>query len=305
MSKHHRRSTMVACEACGRGHDATGSICRSCLAELRRLLVDLPAYWSDVDTVRAGQTRYAAANTGSPTRGRGEAPLGMDLRFAADGYGTRVLHTVRNTLVGWVRIGVEEHPEWGWPADTVPAMCGWLHTHAGWLRSSEHGPLALTELSAAVTSLRSLVDRPADRWYAGACGATLDDGSTCRYELRPRKPEGSLRCAACGTVHDIAARRRLLLDEARDRALPASDLARAIVWLGEYHAAAERLEDRIRAWVKRDRLFAWSHEVRVGFDGRMSKRPCYRVADVLHLLTEDAENATRRAGKSGARRRTA
>jgi hypothetical protein len=101
-----------------------------------------------------------------------------------------------------------------------------------------------------------------------------------------------LRCHACGTLHDIAARREQLLEDAQTRDLRAADLARALCWLQVWDGESYRLAARIRKWAERGRLLPMSHDVRPRLDGKgVTKVPLYRVSHVVELVAEDGRHA--------------
>jgi hypothetical protein len=182
---------------CGQPIGSTASLCTRCRRTLVIALVNVSAYWGDLDTVRARQTRYSQGGV----RTTEDLP-GMDMRFGTDGVGTRLIHDIRNTLVTWVRYVAEHVTEvegpvcpvcahhtckaitkTRMPADTVPAMCAYLMRWSDWLRVSPGGPQALDEVTALERRAKWLVDRPADQWYAGPCNAVtrppIHDGMTC------------------------------------------------------------------------------------------------------------------------------
>lgn len=175
---------------CGRPIDGA-TLCKKCKHTLEVALANIAAYYADLDTLRARQVRYG--NSGPMRRG-GETPAGMDLRFARKGDASEIEHDTRNTITTWARHVMEQHPEVHgptcsshclhvscskirrsrYPADTVGSCCAYLLRWADWLRVDEAGPEILDELLDLERRLRRLVDRPADRWYAGKCDAMVE-----------------------------------------------------------------------------------------------------------------------------------
>jgi hypothetical protein len=182
---------------CGQPIGSTASLCTRCRRTLVIALVNVSAYWGDLDTVRARQTRYGQGGV----RTTEDLP-GMDMRFGIGGVGTRLMHDICNTLVTWVRYVAEHVTEvegpvcrvcnhhtckaitkTRMPADVVSSMCAYLMRWSDWLRVSPGGPQALDEVTALERRAKWLVDRPADQWYAGPCNAItrppIHDGMTC------------------------------------------------------------------------------------------------------------------------------
>lgn len=238
-------------------HDWT--ICSTCSATLERDLAEVPAYRAELETTLARQTSMGERHGGRSA----EKPLPYDPRAS------EALYILRSTLVGWVRVAVEEDDA-DWPEDTLDAMAALLLSRMGWLRTHKAGAEAVDEIGAAMLLVRRTVDRPADRWYAGTCRAD-HEGQECPQELYARPWAHEFTCPTCGTTWDAQERREWLLDAVEDELAHASQLAAAVTSLGQPVTA-----DRIRQWASRGRIFHRTVDAR--------KRPLYLVRDVLDLL---------------------
>lgn len=302
--------TDTKCPRCARTMDATGSICRRCQHTLEVSLANVAAYWADLDTLRTGQVRYGSG--AGAERGRGEAPLAMDARFAKGATGATVEVAVRNTVTTWTRYVLEhtQRPAAGPacvdcrhgtcrdirrarpPRDTIASCCAFLARYSDWIRVCPVGDQVLRDLLDIERALARLIDRPADRWFAGTCGGlTISDDRIvrCERQLYVEPGEQLVRCGDCGSTYDVAERREALLAEAEDREATVETIARIVTTLGDAEVSRERIAGRIRLWAHRGRI--QSHGARV-VDGKA--RPLYRVGDVLDKLAEDARHADKK-----------
>lgn len=329
----------IQCPGCKRQMPPTASICTRCRHTLEVAIVNVSAYYADLATLRTRQVRYGGTPAYRPASG--EQPLAIDARFSRGGAATEVEYEARNTVVTWVRYIAEHLPPALGPTcarcrhsscsavrqttpsrDTIPSCCAYLLRFADWLRISPVGAEVLADFTAVERKLRRLVDRPAEKWYAGPCTASLGkhDGTTCACachdggldaacdvpggcgldraneecgaQLYAVKAEGDIKCPACGMVYDIKSRRDWLLAYAEDVLATASEAARAITVLSDYDRGEQRLAARIRKWAQRGRI-----EVRGHLDEYGQALPTYRVGDILDLLAEDTRKDTERLAK--------
>lgn len=262
---------------CVCGQPLTGAyLCARCTHDLDIAIADIAAHWTDLDNVRAKLTRYGGQGGGEQTP--------IDPRFDSlewvleDGQwrdripdGTALLDATRNTVTTWVRVvqeqwpaAVARRPE---PADTVTACCRYLLGWTDRIRLAAWAPDILDEMEHLASRLSAIVDRPADRWYAGPC-------DNCERDLYARTGAADVTCPECQLDYDVNRRREWLLTEARDQLVTAATLSRAVSWLGDKPLTA----DRIRQWAHRGRIMARPAN---------GQGPLYRVGDALDLL--DAE----------------
>ena len=260
------------------------SLCPNCHSALQIALADVSAHWIDLDTVKARQTRYGGTGGG---RG-GEKPLPVDARFLGwEADGSRLQEAVKNTIGTWGRAVMEERPVFAGPThdsclhvtcsvlrrsrtprSDVPAYCRYMLGQADWIRTQHWAPEILDELTDAAEQLRRMVDRPAERWFAGPC-------DTCKRDLYAKTGKPSVTCDECAVVYDLAARREWLLDQAQEKLLTAAELSRAVSWLGSEPLTAAR----IWKWAQRGRITARGH---ITVRGKLD--PIYLVGDVIAAL---------------------
>jgi uncharacterized Zn finger protein (UPF0148 family) len=271
-------------EICPCGRPLSGSaLCSTCHHSLQVALGDISAHWADLDTVKARLTRYGASGGG---RG-GDKPLPVDARFLGwDADGTRLQDAVKNTIGTWARAVMGDRPELPgeahttclhvpcaairrsrWPRDNVPAVCRYLLGQADWIRTQHWAPEILDELTDTAEQLRRMVDRPADKLFAGYC-------DECQGPLYAKVGAFEVACKTCGTSYSVKDRRDAMWAEAQDHNGTAAEISRAISWLGELPLSA----DRIYKWVERKRLTERGH---VTYRGRLV--PIYRIGDVAAL----------------------
>lgn len=292
----------TACTSCSKPTSGA-ALCERCTKTLDIALANVAAYYADAGSVvRTRQTRYGS---GISTRGSigKEQPLPVDGRFLdVNGSGTQARWDTWNTIVTWCRVVMAEQPELAgpvcvtclhpschavrrrrWPRNTVPSMCAYLERQRRYVLAEPWAADLLDELTHVERRLRYLVDRPADGWYAGECGAVdAETEAVCTRVLYADPTNPFVRCRDCGTTWSVAERRDWLIKEAEDREATVRTLARIVTTLGAHDASESRLENRISQWVTRGRLKPNGKRV---IDGK--PRPVYRVGDVLDLLARD------------------
>ncbi|MFJ2298142.1 hypothetical protein [Oerskovia paurometabola] len=160
------------------------------------------------------------------------------------------------------------------PLNTLDALANWLTHQVQWLRQQPDGADTIAALTDLLRAARRVIDRPADRKYAGPCTATTVDehglATDCAGELYALHGRATVTCPDCGTDYPLDARRAWLRDQADDMLLPATELARAIDGLGIQVKAAT-----LRKWASRKRILNRGTDT----------HPLYRVGDVIDLVT--------------------
>ncbi|MGH8867090.1 MAG: hypothetical protein ACRDYU_03730 [Actinomycetes bacterium] len=219
---------------------------------------------------RLGQTRMG---TGNGRRSTDYTPrIGLDART--------VYRDLRDTLATWIRDIAETHGHQLPTRGTPTALSAWLLTHMGDVRVHPAADEIATDIARVVARARRAVDRPPQRWYAGQCSATTDDGP-CPTDLYADPEKSHIRCPTCGTEHEVKQRRQFLLDAAYDQLLTAHEMARAVSALGDVALTPERM----RQWASRGRILPHG----VNHEGR----PTYLVSDAVDLLAQDATRTRR------------
>jgi hypothetical protein len=175
------------------------------------------------------------------------------------------------------------------PDTTVPSMAAYLLRQRRLITSATWGPQLLRDLLRVERSLAALVDRPPDRWYAGKCSAPLptepdDEPKICQRELYAKVDSGKIVCTACRAEHDITERREILLREAKEYHVTATQAAGALIAWTDYDGSETKLVDLIRKWRDRDKLEIADVTSLQGKD-----RHLYRLGDVQDLLVQHAQ----------------
>lgn len=179
---------------CGKATRDEAYVCDECLSDLARALGDVP--WLveqlDITLTKARGVDYAAMG-GSPSS---EKPL--MLPFAA----YEAANGLRRALVTWIRFCDEESvrnqsPKAGLPADTLQAMSAWLLWRVDGLGLSDLGSDAVSEITRAVGRARMVIDRPAERRYAGPC--------ECGRDLYSKPGAKLTKCKGCEREYDVEA----------------------------------------------------------------------------------------------------
>lgn len=314
----------MSTQTCRCGRPTSGArLCPKCETTFKWCLVNVSAYYVDLETVAQKQTRYSAAAT-KGSIGKTQ-PLPIDLRFAdrpgtievikagktvevSIGDGTQLRLETRTTVFGWCRVVMEDQPQLRgpacrdclhvscsavrrrrWPSSNLPSMIAYL---ARQFRLILTEPWVLTmfdELLGLEQRLARMVNRPAERWYAGRCSSTDESGNVCEAELYAREDSGQLTCPACGMRHDVAERRDFLLSEAKDYQVTATEAAGALLAWTDYDGTEKKLIDRIAKW--RDRGSLDVRDV-TSLNGR--DRHLYRLGDIQDLLVEHAQRTQKR-----------
>ncbi len=290
---------------CECGRPTAGAIlCGRCQETLAYSLVNVAAYWDDLPTVETKTTRYGSNQGGGKHIGKTQ-PLIADGRFLdVTGDGTQVRYDVWASVVAWCRVVMEDQPETTgpacvscihtscaavrrrrWPRNTVRSMMAYFDRQFRWIIREEWAPQFLDEMLDNERRLRRVIDRPADRWYAGKCSARDLGEEPCSTELYALSDRGSITCPACGTQHDVADRRDFLLEAAKDFHVTATEAARALLAWTDYDGTEAKLVDRIRKW--RDRELLSVRDV-TSLSGR--DRHLYRLGDVQDRLIDAARH---------------
>lgn len=252
-----------------------GFVCRGCLGLLEQELAEIPWLADELRAEVKREVQHSNPYDSSPSTSA-EVPVPVNLKAA------RILDHLANELGTWCRYLVESRPEWRLPRGTPSATSAWLLLRLETIRCHPAAGEQIEALTRTTASARWAIDRPPDRWFAGVCSALTEDGDKCPEDLYAKVESGVIQCRKCRTTHDIAKRRDVLLEAARDVLATASEAARAVVVWSDYSRGETRLVRRIGAWVDRGRLQVRGHRRERGTD-----RPTYRIGDILVLLETD------------------
>ena len=247
-------------DECGRPAHPDRVICTQHSWFLERDLADAADLFRELDTTYA---RQAALGDSAPTRGNGAAPRALPFSDRA----SRASGRLRDVLSAWATALGED--------DADPAA--WLSAHTDHLLDRPDADLAYTDIRTVVDAAWTVVDRPADRLYAGVCRRWLPRGDTrCTAAVYGIVGEQFATCPGCGANHHLAARRAQMQGSIADRPLSGADIARLAAYFG--HCDRERTRNLIKVWGARGRITP----ARQGPGGE----PLYPFGEVLARLLE-------------------
>lgn len=271
-------------------------VCRACSAELLRDLRDVPSLARNLEEAAARQTRLGGAG-GGPARApeQPEDEIGLTIRRAPlpwDERARTAQQHLRTVLVGWVRAlqpgghrtlagpacATCSHRTCTYitlfdaPADTLASMAVWLIRHRAQLLGRHSAPEAVDGIREAIRQARRVIDRPADRIYAGPC-------NECGADLLAQPGARVVTCRPCVLIYDIGPRLEWMRKETEDLLGNASWVAAVSTSLG-YPVSAST----VRTWGMRGRIAQRGTEPSHKDDG--SPRPLYRVGDIIKRIAD-------------------
>jgi hypothetical protein len=215
---------------CGRPTRDNAYTCEDCLDRLSKALGDMT--WVDTElAITVGKER------GLPTEG---GPAGSEKSLPFHVAAAQVRDNLRNTLVGWVRVCVEEGvrhqsppPIMGptcqecehrtcdrirrgdMPKNTLTAMSRWLLWRVDGLAFNEAGGEAVDEITYAVTQAVKAIDLAPERQYVGPCA--------CGRDLYRKPGAPMVKCRACEAEYDVATMRAALWERVPDLLVTAAE----------------------------------------------------------------------------------
>jgi hypothetical protein len=288
---------------CRCGQPTSGAwLCDDCGKTLDHAIINVGIYTHDLDIVLTRRTRYSTTTATKTTTGKVQ-PLVIDMRWAdRSGTGSQLTYDAKATIIAWTQTIKDDQPQLAgpacphclhvscsqtrrrrWPTDTIGSMIHYLARQRRHILSQQWAPDILDELLDLEHRLTWMVDRPADRWYAGRCSVNLE-GQECDAELYARDDRGHIDCPKCGIRHDVAERREVLLGEAKNYLVTATEAATALMAWTDYDGSENKLVDRIRKWRDRDQLEVADVTSLYGRD-----RHLYRLGDIQDLLVKTAQ----------------
>lgn len=196
---------MSECQ-CGKPTRDNSYVCDDDLGELARALGEVP--WTveqlEVTLTKARGVDYTAIG----------GAAGSEVALPLDARALEASRALRHALVTWVRFCVEEDirhqsPKSGLPADDLPAMSRWLLWRVDGLGLNDLGWDAVSEITRAVGRCRMVIDRPAEKKYAGPC--------ECGRDLYAKPNAKLTKCRSCEREYDVEEMREWMQGEVADR----------------------------------------------------------------------------------------
>lgn len=258
------------CETCTRPIADGAKVCAACAHVLDAALADVCGYHGlayDLDLTLSRQSRMGVRDGSRPT----EAAVPYDARAS------RAAGELRGVLTSWARLVIEETGD-TWPQDTLTAVAAYLRKRVGWLRHHEAAAEAYGEIVDAVRDARRIVDRPAERLYAGPCD--------CGEDLYASLHNVYVTCASDAheepVVWPVEDRRRWLLRSAEDVLATTTEISRALTRYSQ-----PVTPEAIRGYKARGRLFVKGERIENGRTVAL-----FRLGDVLKLVIPEDEKAS-------------
>ena len=218
---------------CDRPTDAF--VCIPCGHALEQALSETPWVLDELDIVIARQARYGDGQ-GGHTVGKVQ-PLPYDVR-ASD-----ALSTYHGLLTSWVKMFAEENPRWKLPKGDTVSLSRWLMWRINDTRHHEAGGDCVDELTSAFATCRYVIDRPAERKYAGPC--------ECGKDLYHRPGATDVTCRECERTYEVGALYEWMRKQVRGRLVTAREGA---TLLSRFDM--ETAQGTIDKWHQRGRVVA-------------------------------------------------
>lgn len=299
--------------SCGCGRPVNGTVlCNGCRHTFDVALANVATYHADLEYV---STRRRAVRYDLP-RGKGpgrEMPFPLDDRFLPDGDGAAALHKVRNAVVTWVRVCLEEWPPMDdrlvcadglcrrcsgirleaatrrHPRDTVASCTAYLTRMLDHIAGADWAAEAMGDVLEAEKLLKRVDARGPERVYAGKCTICLLVGDDS--PLYAVVGEEFVKCRAddCGMTYRVEDRRNLMRDSLEFEWLTAAQIADLATYL-------DLLGDR--EWVRK-RLSYWHGDGSLkaaSVDASGSPRFPFGEAVRLLMAADARRRNTRRTG---------
>lgn len=263
---------MTECR-CGRPTRDDRSICDEHIHELEKALGDCT--WLNEEIEISMTKQRAVAYNGS---GGKSSETAMPWHEKA-GDARRTLHGL---LVSWVRFADEENVKGKparLPADTIPALSGWLLNVTDGLALLDIGAEAWDEITDAVAAVERVVfwKRKA-RVYLGPCAYQDVAENDCPGDVYALEGEPVAYCEECERGVTVAIRKSELDRDLYSRLLSAADIADWAVRMG-LSAPRDTVKRRVLSWHKHKRITARTTVLEKGTDV-----PLFRYDEVRPLL---------------------
>lgn len=262
---------------CGKPTRDAAYACDGCTSEFQQALAETPWLVDQLEISLTRQKGVDYTNKSFTKGGSKETPLPVDYgAFAA-------ASQLRAVLLTWTKFCHDRDVPNQSPVESLPRlesgpMARWLMWRIDGLSLNPEGPAAMADIIRVVESGKHIIDRPADKWFAGPC----NDDQGCGRDLYVTLGQPQVKCPACGAVYNVGERRAELYKAAQDHLAPADEIARAITVLSEEAGGVtttKTLRRLITDWHKAGHLAAKGHTMVRGKPSTL-----YRVGDVSDLV---------------------
>lgn len=180
----------------------------------------LPSLLDELDTTITGDDKIGGASIGIIVHS-------SETRLPFNEHASDVKHSLCNSVVGWTRLFAEDNPHLLFDVSTIEEAARWMAGFPNLLAGQVAAVEMHDEIRQWVTSARRSIDRPAQRVYAGRCGAVLNDVE-CAEQLFALEHRHEVVCPTCGTEHHVEDRRAQILKGLRAQRATARVIADAL-----------------------------------------------------------------------------
>lgn len=222
------------CPECERPLAEDAFVCRHCIDEARRQILNVAFLMTHADDKRARRgTTWKFGTIGrSPV-----TPLPFDPRV------TEVLAPFVNVLTTTARM-IEDETGDTWPVSEVQ-LALWVRERAMWASRQQWAGHLVREIRHGHARVVRVFDIPPEQYAIGRCGYEREDGTVCTEELAAPAREGMHQCPKCSHTHDVGERRKQMLDQSESLLFTADEAAR-VLRLDEYDVDARTVRAIVR-----------------------------------------------------------
>lgn len=162
---------------------------------------------------------------------------------------------VRNAVSTWARVFAEENPHLMFDPATVEDAARWLTQFPDLLADHPAAVEMYDDIREVVQAARRVVDRPAERVFAGRCDSVLN-GVECNTRLFAIAHHFEVSCPTCGTEYKVEERRAEILKWLRGEQATAKVITDALKNFANIGINTKS----IRTWARRNLIHNYAGE---------------------------------------------
>ena len=232
--------TPCAVSVCDKPVSGDRFVCSPCMALLEQALTETD--WM-VDELNVTITRQQAVRTDGEASGSGERPVPFHIKAA------EVRATYHGVLGSWARMLAEENAGWVLPADDLKAIARWLLRRMTTIAGHAAGGDLVEEVLQHRASALWVIDRPAERVYAGPCECGAD------LYAKPSSPEAT--CRECNGTYEVEAMQEWMRAQVAERLVTAREASGLLSRFGY-----ETKQKTIDTWNQRKKVMERGHDTK-------------------------------------------
>lgn len=266
--------------SCGKPLRNNATICEDCADQVAEALTSVGALVDDLNVTLTRQDRIGGGGGGT-----NERPLPFNVAASTQ------LGSLTKCLTRWASV-IREGRDMSVDCGRHPAaLAGWILPSVVWMQTHPEAPAFVDEITREVHRARHVIDRPAEKWYAGPCSDPVEvDGETIECDIHLYARPGSMtvacprptRTGAPHARHDVSERRAWMLKAAEDYLETASTIARALSSMGQDVTKAKIAGYKARGKIAPHGTDADGHDL-------------FRIGDVIDAVNDAAAKRTKPA----------